>query len=122
MGKDEETTVTDLKEIVRRFSQERDWDQFHNPKDLAIGIVTEGSELLEKFRFKSEAQANALLNSTSSRREINEELSDILYFVLRFAQRYGIDLSTELGKKVKKNAARYPIEKAKGSNKKYSEL
>lgn len=122
MGKDEETTVRDLKEIVRRFSQERNWDRFHNPKDLAIGIVTEGSELLEKFRFKSEAQANALLNSTSSRREINEELSDIFYFVLRFAQRYGIDLSTELGKKVKKNAVRYPVEKAKGSNKKYSEL
>ena len=107
---------------MRRFSQERDWNQFHNPKDLAIGIVTEGSELLEKFRFKSEAETIELLNSEASRQEINEELSDILYFVLRFAQRYGIDLSTELGKKVKKNAIRYPIDKAKGSNKKYDEL
>ena len=77
---------------------------------------------MQKFRFKSESEADALVKSVSSRNEINEELSDILYFVLRFAQRFGIDLSTELGKKIEKNAKRYPIEKAKGSNKKYGEL
>lgn len=107
---------------MKKFSDDRDWDQYHNAKDLAIGIVTEGSELLEKFRFKSKSEVEALLKSAASRKQIGEELSDTLYFVLRLAQKYDIDLSTELRKKVKRNEFRYPIEKAKGSNKKYDEL
>jgi NTP pyrophosphatase (non-canonical NTP hydrolase) len=115
-------TIGDLEELVRQFSEERDWDQFHNAKELAIGIVTESSELLQRFRFKSESDVDSLFANPDSRREISEEVSDVLYFILRLAQLYRIDLAKELKKKVKKNAERYPLSKSKGSNKKYSEL
>jgi NTP pyrophosphatase (non-canonical NTP hydrolase) len=119
---DSKTTISDLKERIRIFCEERDWDRYHNAKDLAIGIITEAAELLEHFRFKSNEESEALLNDPERRREIAQELADILYFVLRLAQRYEIDLSDELRAKLELNAARYPIDKAKGSNKKYSEL
>ena len=119
---DSETTLQDLKEKVRLFCQDRDWDQYHNPKDLAIGIITESSELLEHFRFKSEEEVELFLKDAQKKKEISEELADVLYFVLRLAQKYNIDLSKELDAKLEKNKEKYPVEKAKGSNKKYSEL
>lgn len=118
---DNKTTIQELKDKVKKFCEDRDWDQYHNAKDLAIGIVTESSELLEKFRFKSEKEIEYLLNS-SKKSEISEELADVLYFVLRLAQKYGIDLSQELENKINKNKIKYPIFKSKGSNKKYNEL
>jgi NTP pyrophosphatase (non-canonical NTP hydrolase) len=114
--------VADLKLMVQNFSEERDWDQFHNPKDLAIGIVTEASELLEIFRFKNEAEVALVLKDASSAKKIRDELADVLYFALRLAQKYDIDLSKALEEKININRRRYPVEKAKGSNKKYSEL
>jgi NTP pyrophosphatase (non-canonical NTP hydrolase) len=119
---DDTTTLTNLKERIRLFCEERDWDRYHNAKDLAIGIITEAAELLEHFRFKSNEESEALLADPEKHHDIAQELADILYFVLRLAQRYGIDLSDELGAKLELNAARYPVDKAKGSNKKYSEL
>jgi NTP pyrophosphatase (non-canonical NTP hydrolase) len=118
---DKETSVEELKELVRTFCEERDWDQYHNAKELAIGIVTEASELLEHFRFKSENQVDAMFEDNSKRQELIEEISDVLYFLVRLAQRYNIDLSTELENKMKKNGEKYPVEKVKGCNKKYSE-
>ncbi|MBI2139906.1 nucleotide pyrophosphohydrolase [Candidatus Woesearchaeota archaeon] len=118
---DDNTSILELKEKVRKFCKERDWDQFHNAKELAIGIVTEGSELLQHFRFKSEKEVDRLFNS-DKRKDISEELADLLFFVLRLAQRYSIDLSIELEEKLKKSAEKYPIGRAKGSNKKYSEF
>lgn len=119
---DDKTTVQELKNKIRKFCEERDWDQFHNAKDLTIGIVTEASELLEHFRFKSNQEIEEMLNSPEKRRHISEELADALYFILRLAQRYNIDLATELNDKIVKNEKKYPIEKAKGSNKKYTEF
>ena len=116
------TRITELKQMVKKFSEERDWDQFHNAKDLAIGIVTEASELLETFRFKSEREVEDLFQDESSAKKIRDELADIFYFALRLAQRYNIDVSKSLDEKIKDNAKKYPIEKAKGSNKKYTEL
>ena len=118
---DETTNILQLKEKIQKFCEDRDWNQFHNPKDLAIGIITEASELLEHFRFKSEEECEKILNS-DKRNEITEELADIMFFVLRFAQRYDVDLSKELEEKMKKNDLKYPIGKAKGSNQKYTEL
>lgn len=114
--------VEDLKQMVRKFSEERDWDQFHNPKDLAIGIVTEASELLEMFRFKTEAEVEALLNQESSAKRVRDELVDVLYFALRLAQKYDIDVSSSLEEKLRENSKKYPVDRAKGSNKKYTEL
>ena len=116
------TSVEDLKKIVKNFCDERDWDQFHNAKELAIGIATEASELLQHFRFKSEQQVNEMFNKEFKKQQISEEMADVFYFLLRLAQRYNIDLTTELDHKMKKNEQKYPIEKAKGSNKKYDEV
>ena len=119
---DNSTTIYELKELVRKFCEKRDWDQFHNPKDLTVGIVTEASELLEHFRFKSEKESVELLKIRENKKKITEELSDTFYFILRFAQMNKIDLSTELIRKLGINNKHYPIEKSKGSNKKYNEI
>jgi NTP pyrophosphatase (non-canonical NTP hydrolase) len=119
---DTEARVADLKEMVKKFSMERDWDQFHNAKDLAIGIITEASELLEIFRFKSEPEIEAALSDPAKTKSMKDELADVFYFALRLAQRYGIDVSSSLEEKIKDNARKYPVERAKGSNKKYTEF
>jgi|SRR3990172_1978909 len=119
---DDKTNINELKQKIKKFCEERDWDQYHNAKELAIGIVTEASELLEHFRFKSEKQVDELFKDESKKQELSEEMADIFYFVIRLSERYNIDLTTELNKKLKKNEQKYPIEKSKGSNKKYTEF
>ena len=109
---DKETTIFEIKEAVKQFCQERDWDQFHNAKDLAIGISTEANELLQIFRFKSVEEINDLMKS-DRKIEIEEEIADVFYFVVRFAQINGIDLSEAIDKKIAKNAKKYPIDKVK---------
>lgn len=118
---DNEYTIEMLKDIVGKFCNDRDWAQFHNPKDLAIGISTEAGELLDLFRFKDENQINKIMNG-EKREKVTDELADVLYFVLRFAQMNNIDLTTELKRKVALNELKYPIEKAKGCNEKYKDL
>lgn len=119
---DSKTNIQELKEKVKKFCEDRDWDQYHNPKDLAIGIITESSELLDIFRFKSEKEIEEMFHIKEKREKISEEMADVFYFLLRLAQKYNIDLSNELNKKLEQNHKKYPIEKAKGSNKKYNEL
>ena len=119
---DANVRVAELKQMVRKFSEERDWDQFHNAKDLAIGIVTEASELLDSFRFKSEIEVEELFGNEASAKNIRDELSDVFYFALRLAQKYDIDISNSLEEKIRQNAKKYPVERARGSNKKYTEL
>src|SRR3989344_7200811 len=118
---DNHTTIQELKEKVKNFGEGRDWDQYHNAKDLAIGIITEASEILQHFRFKSEEQVDELFQDKSKKQEISEEIIDVLVFILRLAQKYNIDLATEFSKKMEKNERKYPVEKFKGSNKKYTE-
>lgn len=117
---DNRTTVDSLKQEAARFCDERDWSRFHNPKDLAIGIASEAGELLEIFRFKSEEEAAALM-SGSRGEDVRDELADVVYFVLRFADVTGIDISEALVRKLEKNAVRYPAEKVRGDNRKYEE-
>lgn len=119
---DQETTIQELKNKIQKFCEARDWDQFHNPKDLAIGISTEANELLDIFRFQSEDQMKTLFQDEMSREHIKEEIADTLFFVIRFAQMNGLDLSQCLQEKIKKNNQKYPVEKAKGCNRKYTEL
>ncbi len=116
---DSETTVEELKQLVKRFCDERDWEQYHNPKDLAIGMVTESSELLDIFRFRDPEE---VMSDPVRSEHVKQELSDVLYFVLRFAQMNGIDLSEELPRKIAMNAEKYPVESSKGRNLKYDEL
>lgn len=122
MSKDEETNLHELKEKIRKFCEDRDWDQFHGAKDLAIGIITEASEILEHFRFKSEKEVEELFHNSEKKEHISEEMADVFYFLLRLAQRYDIDLADSINKKMEKNNMRYPLDKWKGSNKKYNEV
>lgn len=118
---DDKYTLDMLKDIIGKFCDDRDWAQFHNPKDLAIGISTEAGELLDLFRFKNEEQINRIMNG-EKREQVADELADVLYFVIRFAQMNDIDLTTELKRKLALNEIKYPIEKAKGCNEKYKDL
>ena len=118
---DNNTNILKLKQMVQKFCEERNWDQFHTPKELAIGISTEAGELLQLFRFKTEEDQKEMMNNDHKREVISDELSDVLYFVLRFAQMYGFDLSTSLEKKIAKNNEKYSIEKSYNNNKKYNE-
>lgn len=117
-----EATVQSLMEKVKNFCEEREWDQFHNPKDLAIGISTEANELLDIFRFQSEQQMREILNDSGKRKHVEEELADTLFFILRFAQMNHMDLNEILMKKLEQNAKKYPVEKIKGKNLKYTEI
>lgn len=117
-----EKTLRELTRKVREFCEVRDWDQFHGPKDLAIGVITEASELLEHFRFQSDEQALALLNDPKIKEEIEDELADVLFFLLRFSQRFDVDLDKALLRKIEKSERKYPVEKAKGNNTKYTKL
>lgn len=121
MASDDERTIHEAMELVRRFCEERDWDKFHDPKDLAIGMVTESSELLELFRFKSDEECRAIIDDVRSQ-DVRDELADVFYFVLRFAQKNDIDLYDALSRKIERNREKYPVEKSRGSNRKYDEL
>lgn len=103
---DKNCTVDELKSWVKRFCDERGWDDPHTAKDLAIGLVTEACELLEIFRFVPKEEENSVLQS--EREHIADELADSIYFLLRFAERMGFDLSESLSLKLEKNALRYP--------------
>lgn len=121
MSNDNEMKLEQLKEKVKAFCEARDWNKFHNPKELAIGISTEANELLQLFRFKSIEDMQEIL-STEKRVDVEEELADVFFFILRFAETCKIDLTTILFDKMDKNAKKYPLDKAKGSNKKYNEF
>jgi len=117
-----DSTIQGLSKKVQEFCEARDWDQYHGPKDLAIGVITEASELLEHFRFLSEEQALDLFKDKKSKEDIEDELADVLFFLLRFSQRFDVDLAQALQRKMEKSNQKYPVEKSKGSNRKYTKL
>lgn len=111
-----------LQSEVRQFCDARDWDQFHDIKELSIGLVTESAELLDLFRFRNKEECEAMLNEAARREKIEDELSDVYYFLLRIIDRYEIDIEKALRKKLTKNEAKYPVEKSRGRNLKYDEF
>jgi len=119
---DNSVTLDDLKQLVTEFRDLRDWKQFHNPKDLAAAISIESAELLENFLWKDQAEVDAVVHDSVKMEKIRDELADILIFCLSLAESTGIDLSTAIQQKLNKNAAKYPVEKARGSAKKYTEF
>ena len=109
--------MNDIKEITEallEFRDERDWAQFHNPKDLALALNIEAGELLETFLWKSSEQADM--------GKVKEELADVFAFAFLLAEEYGFDVKQIVLEKIEKNALKYPVAKAKGTAKKYTEL
>ena len=113
---DRDCVLEDLKIQIREFCEARDWDPFHSAKDLAIGAVTESSELLEHFRFQSPEQVEEILRQPEKRQAIGDEMADVLFFLLRLSQKYEIDLATAFARKMKRNSERYPVEEFRGRN------
>jgi len=112
--------LEELRLALRHFAAERDWDQFHSPKNLAMALSVEAAELLEHFQWLSDAESSTL--NVETRSKISEELADVFLYLVRLADKLDVDLAVAAREKLKVNAAKYPPEKARGSNKKYSEL
>ncbi len=115
--------ATDLNQLIEKlvaFRDARDWKQFHNPKDLAIGLSIEAAELQEIFLWKNPAEVSEVVSKKSI--QIKEEVADIASFLLLLCHELDIDLTEALSEKIEKNAAKYPVEKAKGNHAKYNEL
>ncbi|TFG81648.1 MAG: nucleotide pyrophosphohydrolase [Erysipelotrichales bacterium] len=113
------TKLEELTNEIRIFCDERDWTQFHTPKDLAIGMVGEAVELLEIFRYRNLEESISLIDV--KREAIGDELADVFFHLLRFADLYAFDLGDELRRKMILNAVKYPAEKVRGKNLKYDE-
>ena len=104
----------EIKDRIKKFTEERDWTQFHNAKDLALALSIEASELNECFLWKSADQGNI--------DKIKDELADILIYALLFADKYDFDLNEIISLKLDKNEKKYPVDKSKGNAKKYTDL
>lgn len=106
--------ITQITEALVNFRNQREWKQFHNPKDLALAISVEAAELLELFLWKDAGEAN--------KEKVQEELADVFAFAFLMAERYGFDVKEIILEKMASNNKKYPVEKAKGNARKYNEL
>jgi dCTP diphosphatase len=109
-----------LRDTLRRFAGDRDWDQFHSPKDLAMALVVEAAEALEHFQWVRDDESRAL--DQEANRKVEEELADVLICLIRLADQLGVDLLQATRRKISLNADRYPVDKARGNSRKYSDL
>lgn len=109
-----------VKKIVG-FRDERDWGQFHNAKDLAVSLSIEASELLECFQWKNTKEVREIVESTN-KENIEDEIADVAMYLLLLSHELNIDIESAIAKKIVKNGQKYPVDKAKGSFKKYTEL
>jgi len=109
-----------LTELITKFRDTRDWKQFHNPKDIALSLVLEATEVMEHFQWKNPAEIEEHIKK--HKKEIGEELADVLYWVLLMSHDLNIDIKKSLETKLVVANKKYPVEKAKGNHKKYTEL
>jgi dCTP diphosphatase len=119
---DDRTTVAELRSRVLAFARERDWEQFHSPKNLSMALAAETGELMEHFLWTESKDSAATLRDPKKRTLIEDELADVVIYALEFANIGGIDLAAAIEAKLAQNAAKYPVAKAKGRADKYTEL
>jgi dCTP diphosphatase len=118
--KDIQDKIGSLQQRIIDFRNKRDWKQFHNPKDIALSLVLEATEVLEHFQWKNDKEVRE--HVIRHKEEIGEELADVLYWVLLMSHDLDIDIADALERKIDKNEQKYPVDKAKGSNLKYNRL
>lgn len=116
----ENRTIETLSAELRNFAAERDWDQFHSPKNLAMALAVEAAEIMEHFQWLTEEQSCAL--PPEKLHQVREEIGDVLIYLARLADQLGIDLLEAAVKKLEVNRTKYPVDKARGTAKKYTEL
>lgn len=109
-----------LRDALREFAAARDWEQFHTPRNLATALSVEAAELLEPFQWLTDEQASRLPHDT--RAAVVQEMADVLLYLVRLADRLGVDLEQAAFAKIARNAEKYPVGKARGSSRKYDEL
>lgn len=114
---DKSNDYSDLVVRIKQFCADRDWSQFHDPKNLAISLQLESSEVLELFQWTKDNKVKE-----GKEGEVADELADVLYWLIMLANHYDIDLANALNKKMDKNELKYPVEKAKGKSDKYTDL
>ncbi|MBJ6978393.1 nucleotide pyrophosphohydrolase [Luteimonas sp. MC1895] len=112
--------IEELQAALRRFADERDWGQFHSPKNLAVSLSLEAAEVLEHFQWLTEAQSRTL--DDARRQAVAHEIADVLLYLLQLSDRLGIDPMQAAREKLALNAERYPADKARGTSRKYTEL
>ena len=111
--------LEELRVLISNFAKERDWDQFHSPKNLSMALIVEAGELVEHFQWLKQSESHEL--SKDKLEAVEEELADILVYLIRIADRLDIDLIDAARKKIKSNAAKYPVDMVRGSSRKYTE-
>ena len=114
MSSDADTTVAELRKLVADFIRERDWEQFHDPKNLSMAIATEAAELMEHFRWVKNDASREQVRDPAQLQPVAEEVADIMAFLLSFANSAGIDITTALRAKMTKNARKYPADQYQG--------
>ena len=119
---DPKTTLQELKAKVLAFAKERDWEQFHTPKNLSMAIAAEAGELLEHFLWIESHQSKTHTADPEKIQQIREELADIVIYALEFANMTQTDLASAIEKKMNRNAEKYSVEKSKGRSEKYTDL
>lgn len=119
---DSATTLADLKTRVLAFVRERDWEQFHSPKNLSMALAAEAGELMEHFLWATPEQSRAIATDPAKRGKIADELADVVIYALEFANATGLEVAAAIEAKMAGNAKKYPVEKAKGRADKYTEL
>jgi dCTP diphosphatase len=119
---DSSTTVSELRDRILAFVKERDWEQFHSPKNLSMALAAETGELMEHFLWATPEESARVAADPAKRARIAEELADVVIYALEFANATGLDLASAIGEKIEANAIKYPVEKSKGRSAKYTEL
>jgi NTP pyrophosphatase (non-canonical NTP hydrolase) len=119
---DSTTRISELKERVLAFVQERDWEQFHSPKNLSMALAAETAELMEHFLWATPEESKSVAKDPAKRSKIAEELADVVIYALEFANSTGLDIAASIESKIAANARKYPVEKARGRSAKYTEL
>ena len=122
ISRDMTACMTNLQEKITAFVQERDWGQFHNPKDIALSITIEAAELLELFQWKDETEITELAKKSEFKQNVQQEVADIMIYLLILTGTLGIDIPQAVMEKIEMNKKRYPVEKAKGKATKYNNL
>src|SRR3984957_19410986 len=119
---DSTTTISELRERVLAFVHEREWEQFHAPKNLSMALAAEAAELMEHFLWSSPEESRTVAADPAKRAKIAEELADVVIYALEFANATGLDVAATIEAKMAANGKKYPVEKAKGRADKYTEL
>lgn len=120
MSKSESVSLNKIKQLLRDFAKDRDWDQFHSPKNLSMALSVEVAEIIEHFQWLTEEQSKNL--PQPKLKEVESELADTFIYLVRLADKLGIDLLYAAENKIKLNEQKYSVDKAKGNAKKYTEL